>query len=613
MLPNQKIIKKFFNQKTAVSALFVFCAAVVFLIPFVAAAQVDMQTDLQPIQEQTGLPTGDIRVIIAKIIRIILGFIGLIAICIVLYAGYLWMTSGGDPTKVGKAKKWLINGVIGLLIIFSSYSIVSFILSRLLAITHGIPIVSSTEDAVIDVGGGGLGGGALGKVVADHWPGRNATDVARNTNIMVRFGTAFDPYSILKTDDNLKCEEKTICGRLNYNNIKIYLLKDQEKNQWPQDDAKLIKDGMVTVSEDHKIFVFNPYNPEDPKKYLGSSTEDVSYVVYLTQNILKQGSKKTIFESNAPDYAWMFTTGTTIDQTPPYVKSVVPLGPDKVARNYIVQMNFSEPIIPPFHQTASGTGADADNEIYLKTSSGYISGNFKVGLNGFRTVEFITDKECEGVKVNSCGEKIYCLPADATIGVTIKAGQLSNEPPMALFPPKGIVDGAGNSLDGNHNGVSEGQPNDNYNWLFSTSGEIDVIPPIIDELSPNLNAGNVDPTAIVSIFFDSAMSTDSLFGNVILKGDQWEKWYSIKVEDREKQGKIITSARINIQHGDFDKAPEKKPTFKYYSIVTNGVRDLLQNCYRPCKGPNCLNTAASCCPDPKTGICKPELVAGCGL
>ena len=51
----------------------------------------------------------DIRVIIAQIISIFLGLLGIIATVIFLYAGYLWMTSGGDETKISNAKKTMIK------------------------------------------------------------------------------------------------------------------------------------------------------------------------------------------------------------------------------------------------------------------------------------------------------------------------------------------------------------------------------------------------------------------------------------------------------------------------------------------------------------------------
>ena len=89
--------------------------------------------------------TTDIRVTIVRVINIFLGFLGLIAVLIVMYAGYLWMTAGGDDEQIGVAKKLLINGAIGFTIIVSAFLITSFILSRLQEAVSG--------------GDGGSGGG----------------------------------------------------------------------------------------------------------------------------------------------------------------------------------------------------------------------------------------------------------------------------------------------------------------------------------------------------------------------------------------------------------------------------------------------------------------------
>src|SRR3989338_633893 len=70
----------------------------------------------------------DPRLIIVNIIRILLGFLGILAVIIVLYGGFVWMTSGGNAQKIEKAKKILINGLIGLAIILSAYAIVSFVI-----------------------------------------------------------------------------------------------------------------------------------------------------------------------------------------------------------------------------------------------------------------------------------------------------------------------------------------------------------------------------------------------------------------------------------------------------------------------------------------------------
>nr|MBP9732200.1 hypothetical protein [Candidatus Magasanikbacteria bacterium] len=83
--------------------------------------------------------TTDLRVTIVRIINIFLGFLGVIAVCIVLYGGYLYMTSGGDDEKIGTAKKLLINGAIGLIIILSAFGITTFIFSRLQDAISGTP------------------------------------------------------------------------------------------------------------------------------------------------------------------------------------------------------------------------------------------------------------------------------------------------------------------------------------------------------------------------------------------------------------------------------------------------------------------------------------------
>ncbi|MBT4722856.1 hypothetical protein HN958_03720 [Candidatus Falkowbacteria bacterium] len=69
---------------------------------------------------------------IAEIIKVVLGFLGVVVVIIVIYAGFLWMTAGGTSEKVEKAKSWMINAVIGLAIILSAYAITDFVIERLL-------------------------------------------------------------------------------------------------------------------------------------------------------------------------------------------------------------------------------------------------------------------------------------------------------------------------------------------------------------------------------------------------------------------------------------------------------------------------------------------------
>lgn len=75
-----------------------------------------------------GLPTGSTSPIdvVATIINTVVGLTGTLAVILVVYAGFLWMTAAGNEEKIQKAKKLLGQAVIGLAIIFSAYAIIAF-------------------------------------------------------------------------------------------------------------------------------------------------------------------------------------------------------------------------------------------------------------------------------------------------------------------------------------------------------------------------------------------------------------------------------------------------------------------------------------------------------
>src|SRR3989344_9114848 len=81
----------------------------------------------------------DLKVTIANIVRIVVGFIGIIFLLLVLYGGFVWMTSQGEPDKINRAKKIIFSATIGLLITLSAYSIAGFIVTSLQQATGGGP------------------------------------------------------------------------------------------------------------------------------------------------------------------------------------------------------------------------------------------------------------------------------------------------------------------------------------------------------------------------------------------------------------------------------------------------------------------------------------------
>ena len=107
-------------NKTKLFLISALIAVTLFGIGSVALAQVEISGGLGA---TFGLGTQDFRTTLINIVNIALGFLGIIAITVILYGGFIWMTSGGRPDRIDKAKKILISAVIGLLIILFSFAI----------------------------------------------------------------------------------------------------------------------------------------------------------------------------------------------------------------------------------------------------------------------------------------------------------------------------------------------------------------------------------------------------------------------------------------------------------------------------------------------------------
>jgi hypothetical protein len=109
-------------------AALVFLGSTSFLVATNAApsTQEEIAKQLQAAAGEKGAGYGvaqDPRLTIANIVRTALEFLGVIFIILTMYAGFLWMTAGGNEEKVTKAKTLLFQAVIGLAIILTAYSI----------------------------------------------------------------------------------------------------------------------------------------------------------------------------------------------------------------------------------------------------------------------------------------------------------------------------------------------------------------------------------------------------------------------------------------------------------------------------------------------------------
>jgi hypothetical protein len=246
-----------------------------------------------------GLGNRDPRLIITSIVQIALGFLGVLAVLLILYAGWLWMTSNGDERKIDQARDLIKNAVIGLLIILSAFAIVTFILRALIRATGAFGGGGSDEITRNAISLSAMGMGIIGSV----YPEPNQLEVARNTSIIVYFKEAVDPATICDQVVDGKCAPE---AKILPESVKIF-----QSNVGDEADSNLT--AVRVNSNDNKTFVFAP------QTYLGSPTEKLWYTVGLSTKIMKADKKTKAF--SVAGFAWQFEVSDVLDLTPPKVVS----------------------------------------------------------------------------------------------------------------------------------------------------------------------------------------------------------------------------------------------------------------------------------------------------
>lgn len=94
---------------------------------FLTVATVTRAVSFEDVSQTIGLGTADLKETVINIIRWALGLLGIVAVIIILYGGWVWMTAAGNEERVRRAKKILINATIGLVIVLLSWAIVAFV------------------------------------------------------------------------------------------------------------------------------------------------------------------------------------------------------------------------------------------------------------------------------------------------------------------------------------------------------------------------------------------------------------------------------------------------------------------------------------------------------
>lgn len=71
---------------------------------------------------------------IAGIYKYSIGIVAILATIVLMISGVTWMTAAGNQTRVGEAKQWITGAITGLVLVFSSYTILYFVNPDLVAL-----------------------------------------------------------------------------------------------------------------------------------------------------------------------------------------------------------------------------------------------------------------------------------------------------------------------------------------------------------------------------------------------------------------------------------------------------------------------------------------------
>lgn len=104
------------------------------LMALPAVAQVDLGFGYA---ENLGLPTTDVRTVVANVIRSLMGLLGIYLVIQIMWGGFLMMTHGGNEEKRAEAIATIKNSVIGMVLIMSSASIARFIVDAVANASQG--------------------------------------------------------------------------------------------------------------------------------------------------------------------------------------------------------------------------------------------------------------------------------------------------------------------------------------------------------------------------------------------------------------------------------------------------------------------------------------------
>lgn len=289
------------------------------------------------IGETLGLGSADLLDVVINVVQWILGLLGLVAVMVMIYGGIIWLTSAGNEQKIAKAKKIIINGLIGLVIILLAWAIVYFVM-QVIGNTSGssggscVPACGGTapyccagacQGSPCSDGGGGLPGDF--EITGVEVSQDGAGDVYQCSKVKTKFSANVDVTSV----DNAEIEPTNPLETV-----------DATNTQFNGDFTTL---GSAVTFNHPDLFTINTNfqeeYPELPKTIWDNSSP---------QRELEGCHPGATGCDDAKDpIIWPFHVGTSNDTLSPSITQAYPEipGPNQnVSTDPIISVTFSEPI-----------------------------------------------------------------------------------------------------------------------------------------------------------------------------------------------------------------------------------------------------------------------------
>jgi len=553
--------------------------------PFISNAQMNnLMANL--ISGTPVLPQTDLIGIIFKIIQYVLAFVGVVAVVIIIYGGFLWMTARGNDEQVNKAKKVLVNGLIGLIVILLSYAIVQFVVGPLL---NG------------GGGGGGQGGGGGGPpglprganylVITSKYP-KNDETTARNTRILISF------------NQNLVEESVRLALPVATNPAQTSCVDAEGSPTWTvaiQNNQNEFIDGSLKVMGNSLVFTPTGVCPEPLNQFqcqgenkkacsqelnengcCGCFVAGDQYKITLIANrgAAIPGLKGTRRTGNTMynDEIWKFNVGNYIDASAPEVSKNLPSG-NNVARNVGILVAFSKEIdlstLTVYNPACKPGAIDCVKENCGKEGClNYAMDNFEdasvkisqVDENGLSIpikgyFEKLSPKEFifkPSARCESPAESCRCLPSLANIKIVLDGTKIKGANCLGLNCDNGRC-----------------------TWNFKTSNSVDLDPPVVKRTYPLDKAKDIDRLLELEAQFEDASGIDPISVNE----DTFILWPTItptKIETDNNNISIFTPSRVLEAKTKYSPVVYGGPSIRTQGCVLDpetafGVKDLAGN------------------------------------